>query len=102
MQKVHLIRLFLSIGLPTGKIVDLLPCMVPKPSSASALRSAEVMQEELDHIRGRIGDLEAAAGALEELITFAGQYANDRAALQTDATPAQDPNRRLRPEWSRR
>ena len=73
---VHLIQVFLAAGLPTPRILEMMPCL----HSGSTTRSQRTMlQGERRRIEERIAELETARDRLTEVIRIAEERDEQRA-----------------------
>ncbi|NEB17248.1 MerR family transcriptional regulator [Streptomyces coelicoflavus] len=66
-QRVRLVQAFLAAGVPSGTLVEMVPCMA-EPSEGRARQALEIMDRERARLSEDIDGLVAARDALDRLI----------------------------------
>ncbi|GAB1325754.1 MerR family transcriptional regulator [Streptomyces sennicomposti] len=66
-QRVLLVRAFLAVGIPSGSIAEMAPCM-SEPTEDRARQALEIMGRERARLSEAIDGLAAARDALDHLI----------------------------------
>ncbi|GHF51389.1 DNA-binding transcriptional MerR regulator [Amycolatopsis bartoniae] len=77
-RRVELIRAFLSAGLPSHTIAELVPCMA-EPSRPGAERALAAMRRERERLSLAIDSLTAARAALDDLMDANRNYLAEHA-----------------------